>query len=426
MLTPMMNFFFLVSAAFFLMIAGAGVYLRASFIWPSILGAYDFGNLVHAHSHVAYFGWSTLALMALMYRMAYGGSDAQGAKRGTPAALVVWHLVPVVVSSAGAFVTFARSGYSGASIFFSALNAVTWYIFIFLSSRGPARREAGSTLEGRYVLAAVAYLFISSLGTWAASAWAATHVGGEFFRELSIVWFVFNFSYGWYTLGILGVLLHTLKGLTGNAGVHGLHRAFQAHLPLLAIFTLPASLNALPPEYRAMVPGWLGYPSIVAGLILGASYLLLARALWASPAREKLPPTAGVLLNAAILFLALKGAAQPFRSLPVFAELMGRRPLVVADLHATLLGFVSTALTALIILGTRTGKHPEPGDGTARLTAALVWCVAGMVFSLYAAGLGLPGRAGYLLAFLFSAPLPLLPAVLLYHVYRVMRLKPVG
>lgn len=418
----MMTAFYIASALFFLLIAVAGAFMRATFVWPSLLGPYDFKNLVHAHSHVAYFGWSTLALMALMYKMVYDTGESPEGER-TAAALTSWHLVPAIVASLGAFYTFATTGYSGISIFLSAVNALIWYVFIVLYLRGPSRKAVGRTLEGRYVLAAIFYLLIASVATWGASIWAMTNIGGKFFRELLISSFVFDFAYGWYTMGLLGVMLHTFKRL-GGAGEPDWTQPFRTHLPVLAVFTLPASLNALPPEMRSHVPAALWLLASASGLMIGASYLLLARALWTAPVRRLLPPTAGVLMNTSILFLAVKGLGQPLRSLPAFAYLMNNHPLVIGDLHSTLLGFVSTGLAAMLILNTAKGglaALKEVPDHTAPMTAFLTACIAGMVLALYATGLGILTSNGYVLAFLFSAALPLLPLVLLHHLRLITR-----
>src|SRR5690606_41766725 len=50
------------------LVVSLGVVLRARYVAPGWLG-FAFGNLMHAHSHGAYFGWASLGVMAGSYRL---------------------------------------------------------------------------------------------------------------------------------------------------------------------------------------------------------------------------------------------------------------------------------------------------------------------------------------------------------------------
>ncbi|HYG59683.1 MAG TPA: hypothetical protein VD902_16585, partial [Symbiobacteriaceae bacterium] len=51
------------SARWFLAVLALGIWLRSAFVWLYNPGPFTWSNLIHAHSHTAYFGWAGLGLM---------------------------------------------------------------------------------------------------------------------------------------------------------------------------------------------------------------------------------------------------------------------------------------------------------------------------------------------------------------------------
>ncbi|MFO7274606.1 MAG: hypothetical protein DIU55_007030, partial [Bacillota bacterium] len=53
------------SARWLAVVLPLGVLLRSAFVSLYTPGPFYWGNLIHAHSHTAYFGWAGLGLMGL-------------------------------------------------------------------------------------------------------------------------------------------------------------------------------------------------------------------------------------------------------------------------------------------------------------------------------------------------------------------------
>lgn len=188
------------AALYFVVVGIVGVLLRARYVAP-VWRALRFDNLVHAHSHVAYFGWAALALMAAIYAVLprLTGRPLRGAR------VMRWQLGLTHVVTVGALVTFATGGYTPLSIVFSTLNVVLWYIFIWLYAQNVKGTPRPLPVPLRYLHGAVALLFVSSLGTWFIS--AVTALGGDSMlgQQIGLNIFLTNYTDGWLLLGLLGI-----------------------------------------------------------------------------------------------------------------------------------------------------------------------------------------------------------------------------
>ncbi|RLT35929.1 MAG: hypothetical protein DWI57_15300, partial [Chloroflexi bacterium] len=118
--------------------ASTGFLLRFGLGWGMPAWAANYTAIRHAHSHLMYFGWATLALMALIWHF-LSGYTGRGLPRG-----VHWQMGITAVLALLSFPAFWVNGYGltqigsaslplGAMI--STLNGLTWFHFAWLYRR---------------------------------------------------------------------------------------------------------------------------------------------------------------------------------------------------------------------------------------------------------------------------------------------------
>lgn len=433
--------FALGAAVYLLLVVLVGVLLRARYVadfWPGMV----FGNLVHAHSHAAYFGWASLALMAGILRVL---PWLTGRPPAAPE-VVRAQLWLTGAATLGAFAAFAAGGYNPVSIAFSTLNVLLWYVFagLFRASLRGLPRPWPVPLQ--YFAAAVAFLLLSSLGTWLVTAVTVLGVESPLWRAAGLYLFLNSFADGWLLLGVLGLLLVVpAVGARRAAGAGGREApaasgAWAAGwLPWLVVATLPAFLAYLIPYDAPPLVVALGLAARgLQGVVYGSFLVQVLRGL----AGLVLPAAARRLLIAAAGFLAVKALVHAATGLgwaagsPVLHRILAEPPrqLFVAYLHADLLGAVTCGLLGLLYVlfgpwctsSLEGHGHGQTGRCAEAGAAVLGAGVAGMVAALAGAGAvegGFwPGPAGPALVGAFRTALAFSVAALMGVVLTVIPL----
>lgn len=374
------------AARWFAVVLPLGVLLRSAFVWLYTPGPFYWGNLIHAHSHTAYFGWAGLGLMGLILHLLPGLTG----RPVTPSRPLAWleRLAPWAVG--GALVTFAWWGYAGPSIAFAALNEVLWVLFAVAFWREvrhmPLRTwPAALWLTG----AAVLLLLLSISGTTLVivsevvldSAFPLLYQAGVYlFLEL--------YGDGWVEVGLMGVVLAMAAGPSDEKPA--IRRIAVAALLLMA----PAALRMLIPRG---LEGPLAWASVLAGVLFGVvqlRFLALARRMW-------LPEAARPWWYLAGLSLAAKAALEFLPLLPAWSGMGLNRSLVIGFLHLKLLLLASSGL-----LGALAVVRGAASRWAFRLFAA---GSVVMVAALAAHGLladAVPGTSWPLYAVAFGAAFP--------------------
>lgn len=294
----------------------SGVWLRSVFVWPGTLRGFDFSQLVHAHSHLAFFGWVTPALFALIV-----GAATLPARR---VRLLGAHAHLLGAASALAFPGFLLMGYAPPTIALGTLHVALWAAFATLCW-GALRRTPG--MEARFYLAALLFLLLAGAGAMTPGVVQATGGSARAF-QLALQLFLTPFTAGWLTLGAFGAVYGRLRGGRFSAAV----------LVLTLVGVLPSIAAHAPAAGGGVLWGVAGR----AGMgLLGLASLLFA----ADVLRERGVPPLLRLGGAAAL---AKGAAEGAFALGLAAPLLGSRPLVIAYLHLLLLGMVTSALLGVL------------------------------------------------------------------------------
>ncbi|MHB1072975.1 MAG: hypothetical protein ACYC3Q_09135 [Gemmatimonadaceae bacterium] len=300
----------------------AGVWMRGMLMGRDWAMGTNFTFDRHAHSHLAFFGWVTLALM---------GTIAASLPDSEPRRARLHLLAHAVgIAALAAFASFLHGGYDALSIALSFVHVVLWVVFTLLVWR--PRGASGERSRG-FFRGALLMLCLAGASTMGPAFVLAARVTDPWVRETTVKLFLGIFIGGWMGLGVMGI---------GYAFVDR-PRFDRAALGLTLAGAIPAALlhaTATPPA------PWLGWLGRAGTLLLGAGALLFALDLMRS---RRIP----ALLQVVALAALVQGSLQLLAGVGVGATLMRSPPIVIAWLHLVLLGVVTPTLLVGIGLASR-------------------------------------------------------------------------
>lgn len=319
----------------FIIAAGTGALLRFAMLYGSPWGL-ALQNIRHGHSHLMYFGWATPALMALIFASLL---RATGRAAGGGANVL---LTVTFAASLLAYPAFLLFGYQPVQVgnaqlplstMASGLNVLVWYAFIFYywkTTRGVARY-----MPLRLWDAALAFLFLSSLGAWGLALSAVAGITSPLVASALTHLFLDLFADGWFLLAVLGLAFLALPAAAASRTAQLGENLLVAGLPLTFLLSVPSS--ALPPAVRALA----GLSAVCAATGLLAMLYALFSALSAAPNTAQ-----RWLWRVSFFFLALKGLAFLVMSMPAGAQWSVGMGLRISYLHWLLLGGITVGLLA--------------------------------------------------------------------------------
>ena len=368
--------------------AWTGVIMRFGLVRGFPTWVQNYVAVRHAHSHLMYFGWVTLGVMALiwMYVPRLTG-------RPLPRA-VGWQMAATAGAALLSFPAFWANGYGLTTVghaqlplgsMAAALNVLTWYAFIALYVRATWATRA-RPLPLRLWDGAIALLALSTAGVVGLALLVARGAGAMALYQLFLHLFLDLFGVGWFTLALLGVLW---------AQTGAQPRAAPAGALTLAL--IPTFLLGMSPALLGPALFWLAALANVAAAAMLARHLA---ALWRGST------TLSALERFALICLGVNLVIAVALLWPGLWRWAGGTQLRVFYLHNFLLGWVSSGL-----LGVLLRSAPMPQRAPARVVAALwIGGVSLMLAALLGIGLAsvLPGTALMLLR--LAAWSSLLPA----------------
>lgn len=312
------------------LVACLGLLMRLKILLP--LPWVDQRFTLHAHSHFAFSGWISHALLlsvsAVIFRLKFDEVLPTRYNR-----LLVFNLF----CAYGMLVSFFMQGYGAVSIAFSALSIFVGFIFYRYSRTDIAKSERNQ-LWYRYIHAALIFNILSCLGTFSLG-WTMIFQPGNTEFRLSSVYFYLHFQYnGWFFFGCMGLFHYWLK--QREVIVAGSLAQFR----IFAFSCVPMYLLSI---------NWMPFPvalhglTILTAIIQFSAFVYFAGVLWQGKRRilHDLPGTAKYLLIAVFTAMSIKFALQTASSIPAMAQLaFGLRPVVIAYLHLVLLGIVTLFL----------------------------------------------------------------------------------
>jgi len=314
-----------------LIVAAIGVVLRYKIAYSLMF--IDQKKLLHGHSHFAFSGWVSVALMALIVARlsAHHGQDLFKKYNRI--------LFANLICAYGMLVSFPVQGYGLFSIMFSTLCLFVSYWFAIQVWRD-AKKIAQKNISLLWFKAATLFNAVSSLGAFALAYMMATKTMHQTWY-LGAVYFFLHFQYnGWFSFAILGLLFEKLQD--ANVPVKILNRIFW----LFALACGPAYfLSAL----------WMPIPGFVYLLVVLAAIAQFGAWIWAltllyekrTALKQQTPALAFITLKLSLFAMTIKLSLQLGSTIPSLSKLaFGFRPIVIGYLHLVLLGF-----TSLFILG---------------------------------------------------------------------------
>ena len=317
-----------------LVAASTGSLLRFGLGWGMPAWAANYTAIRHAHSHLMYFGWATLALMALIWHFL-----SLHTGRALPRS-VHWQMGMTAVLSLLSFPAFWANGYGLTQIgsaslplgaIISSLNGLAWYLFAWLywrESRHLSRRPLPVQLWDWAIL----LLLLSSGGALGLMGMVVSGGQSLFLQQTFLHLFLDLFAVGWFTLALLGLLWAWL----------GERIELPRRLPVLLL-----ALAIAPTFFLGMSPALVSPPLFwVAAVANGLAGLLL---FWHVAALLRHWAHLPWLMRFAVGMLAVHGLMALVVLWPGVWEWSSRTQLRVYFLHNLLLGWMSSALLALIL-----------------------------------------------------------------------------
>ncbi len=316
-----------------LLVATIGVILRykITFSLPYI----DQKHLLHGHSHFAFSGWITQALMILFINYLQQQSSNDVVKKYR------WLLNANLVTAYGMLISFPIQGYGLFSILFSTLSIFVAYVFVVKFWKGLSALKKND-ISHWWMKAALVFNALSSLGAFGLAFMMATKNMHQNWY-LAAVYFFLHFQYnGWFFFACMG--LATAK--------------FFKHVPrqiLKKIFWLFAA--ACIPAY-VLSALWLPIPAWAYGIVVLAAFSQMAGwLLTLLQVKKQFPFIRSVTVKDVRWIIVLAGVALTIKlllqlgstipSLSVLA--FGFRPIVIGYLHLILLGVITLYLLGLFM-----------------------------------------------------------------------------
>ena len=288
----------------------------------------DFKNFLSAHSHFAFGGWVTLALMILFITNLL--TSAQQQKR-----TYQWILWGIELNALGMAVTFPFEGYALLSIIFSTLFIFFTYAFSWIFFRD-LRKTSVEPLVKSLANAALAFLVISSIGPFTLAYILATKTGNAIlYRDAIYTYLHFQYN-GFFTLSVFALFLNQL-----------LERSDLVSKGKIRSFVVFLCLSVVPALFLSLL--WHAYNIYIRGLaIVGCALTIITLAFFSRIAFKKTvysiykSSTARTLLALSMISFTIKMLLQVGTIIPSLANaVFGYRPIIIGFLHLVFLGFVT-------------------------------------------------------------------------------------
>jgi len=325
---------YLVVAIFALALAAiTGVLLRFGMLYGMPTWAQNFAAVRHAHSHLMYFGWVTLALMALIWCALprYTG-------RPLPPA-VPWQMTLTALMALLSYPAFWQNGYGLTTIgsahlplgaMVSTFNGLTWFFFVGLYVKATWRMPV-RPLPVQLWDWAIMLMLLASLGAVGLVGMVFTHAENPFLQQMFLHQFLDLFAVGWFNLALLGVLWSQASETA----------PLPRWLPTmsLALLLAPTFVLGMSP---AVVPEYIFW--LVALANVGAAALLAVHLVQIG----RLPRRGPLIAWLAFAALAVVIGAAFALLIPGLWREYATGHLRIFYLHDLLLGWISTMLIVLI------------------------------------------------------------------------------
>ncbi len=338
-------------------VAITGLLMRLKILLP--MPAVNQKFVLHAHSHFAFAGWISHALMVFMAAVLHRKKRNEGLP-----SRYQWVILANLAVAYVMLISFFLQGYGLYSIIASSLSVGVSYAFAVMAWRD-LRARIRTSLPAKWFAAALLFLVISSVGTFVLAYLMATH-NADPRRQLAAVYFYLHFQYnGWF--------LFTCMGLFHDWAQRNRIRIKHANTTF-RVFAL-----ACIPGYLLSVLWWDFPIGLYVLLVVAASAQAIVWLFWLSSVlRERRlwaihsGPIGKWLLLAVGIAATIKVLLQALSVIPALSQLAySFRPIVIGYLHLVLLAVISVFILAYMY-----------GHGAIRATTAAARFTAVFVFGI--------------------------------------------
>lgn len=288
----------------------------------------DFKNFLSAHSHFAFGGWVTLALMVLFITNLLT-VEQQRRK------IYQWILWGIEINSFGMAITFPFEGYALFSIIFSTLFIFFTYGFCWFFFKD-LRTTSVEPLVKSLANYAMAFLTISSIGPFTLAYILATKTGNAILYRDSIYTYL-HFQYnGFFTLSVFALFFNRLLS---NIDLNT-KKKIRPFVLFLCLSVVPALfLSLLWHEYNIYIRS---LALVGCALTVMTLFYFLRFAFNKKTYSVYASSVARTLLVLSMISFGIKMLLQVGTIIPSLANaVFGYRPIIIGFLHLVFLGFVS-------------------------------------------------------------------------------------
>ncbi len=311
-----------------------GFILRSKILFS--LPGINYLNLLDAHSHFAFGGWVTLALLFLLVRELL--PESFGKRSVYP-----WLFGGIVLSTLGILLTISFNNKSFLAGFFPDLFILITYVFGWFFIKDIRKSGAGKTVS-LLCISAIISLILSSAGPITLTYLHAIKSFHTFLnRDASYVYLHLQYN-GFFTLAVFALLFHKLNPKISIRS----RQHFYGFSVLLCVSIFPSLfLNFL----------WQDPNNLFRIIAVTGSILIFISVTWfivsALPllkyARMAMPVVRYILFLSTGAFV-LKMYLQSFTIFPSIGNaVFGDRPAIIGFLHLVFLGFVSPFILAYYV-----------------------------------------------------------------------------
>lgn len=310
-------------------VAFLGLILRSKILFD--IPFFDFKYLLHAHSHFAFGGWITIALLSLMTYLILPPERVGKA-------VYKWMLAAILINSYGMLFTFPFQGYGLYSITFSTLFIFSSYAFTIVFIRDIWKSAVNNSVKVLSI-GAVIYMSLSSAGAFTLAYLMATKSQQAYLYRDAIYSYLHLQYCGFFSLSVFALLLHYLK-------IDNRYTKW---------FTWSLTASVLPSMFLCYL--WHNVSSLFHIIALEGSILLLITLLsfllmlpGLQAGSRKTRPLTKKVAGLAMIAFVLKMIFQSLTIIPSLGVLsFSNRPIIIGFLHLVLLGFVSLFILAYLI-----------------------------------------------------------------------------
>ncbi len=326
-----------VSLLYLFIVAVIGTALRAATYIPL---SFNYGNLVHAHSHVAFQGWVYTSMFLLLTRLFLKEHQIRKGRY-----LLQFKLTILVIL--GILISFSLQGYGLYSILFSTLFQLLnyWFIYRFFMDTRTHEQDRMTTLSLRFIKTGLMLGILSTFVPIGIGVLSARGLNGTEIYQSFVYTFLHLQYNGWFLFIALGLFFKFLEnseiGYKQKSAVNFYRTFTSAVIPAIALSLLGMSFSNFikPLAYFAAVIQGLSLVFLWMSISNKLKVMLSEKSIWFKS-----------FFSAFLLFFFFKVLLQCLSIYqPLQPYAFHNKLIILAYLHMSLIGVLSFLLLALMI-----------------------------------------------------------------------------